>query len=69
LRAVLEQGRWRLELETTSFDAARRFAAVFGGQSTVAARRVYDGFGWAVTAEVPEGTWIGWPSQDSLSGS
>ena len=69
LRGFLEQGNWKLELETTSFESARRFAAAFGGRTTLRPRRVYDGFGWAVTADVPEGAWIGWPSQESPSGS
>lgn len=69
LRGFLEQGNWKVELETTSFESARRFAAAFGGRATLRPRRVYDGFGWAVTADVPEGAWIGWPSQESPSGS
>ncbi len=69
LRASLEQGVWRLELETTSFDAAQQFAATVGCRSTLRPRRVYDGFGWAVTADIPEAAWIGWPSPASPSGS
>ncbi len=69
LRAFLEQGNWKVELETTSFESVRRFAAAFGGRTTLRPRRVYDGFGWALTAEVPEGAWIGWPSRASPSGS
>lgn len=63
LRAVLEQGTWKLELETTSFDAARRFAAAFGGRTTIRPRPVHDRFGWAVTTDLSEEAWIGWPSQ------
>src|SRR5712692_6972852 len=32
LRASLHRENWKLELETTSFESARRFAAAFGGQ-------------------------------------
>lgn len=69
LRASLERGIWKLELETTSFESARRFIAVLGGRTTLVARKVHDGVGWAVSAEIPEGTWTGWPSQESRSGS
>jgi hypothetical protein len=69
LRASLERGTWKVELETTSFESARRFAGLWGGQTTLVPRKVHDGLGWAVIAEVPEGAWIGWPSQESPSGS
>jgi hypothetical protein len=69
LRASLEHGSWKLEIETTSFESARRFTTAFGGRTTLQPRRVYDGFGWAVTADLPEEAWIGWPSRESLSGS
>ncbi|MGH6689137.1 MAG: hypothetical protein ACREF4_00430 [Gammaproteobacteria bacterium] len=69
LRGFLEQGNWKVELETTSFESAQRFAAAFGGRATLRPRRVYDGFGWAVTMDVPEEAWIGWPSRESPSGS
>jgi len=69
LRGFLERGNWKVELETTSFESAWRFAAAFGGQATLRPRRVHDGFGWAVTMDVQEEAWIGWPSQESPSGS
>ncbi|MGQ0721063.1 MAG: hypothetical protein ACT4PE_05745 [Candidatus Eiseniibacteriota bacterium] len=69
LRATLERGTWKLELETTSFESARRFAAVLGGRTTLLPRRVDDRLGWAVITEIPEEAWIGWPSQESPSGS
>ena len=63
LRAALERGNWKLELETASFESAQRFAAAFGGRPTIQPRNVHDSFGWVATIDVPEGAWIGWPSQ------
>jgi len=63
LRASLERGNWKLELETASFESAQRFAAAFGGRPTIQPRNVHDSFGWVATIDVPEGAWIGWPSQ------
>src|SRR5712692_8104304 len=60
LRASLERGNWKLELETTSFESAQRFASAFGGQPTIQPRTVSDRLGWAVTIDVPEAAWIGW---------
>ena len=62
LRASLEQGNWKLEVETTSSESAQRFAAAFGGRPTIQPRNVHDSFGWVATIDVPEGAWIGWPS-------
>src|SRR2546425_192771 len=42
LRASLEQGNWKLELETASFESAQRFAAAFGGRPTIQPRNVHD---------------------------
>jgi hypothetical protein len=64
LRGFLDRRSWKVELETSSFESARRFAAAFGGRSTLRPRRVHDGLGWAVTMDVQEETWIGWPSQE-----
>jgi hypothetical protein len=63
LRASLERGNWKLELETTSFEAARRFAAAFGGRRAIQPRSVYNSLGWVVTIDVSEEAWIGWPSR------
>src|SRR5437870_7186774 len=63
LRASLEQGNWKLEIETTSSESAQRFAAAFGGRPTIQPRNIRDSLGWVVTIDVPEGAWIGWPSQ------
>ena len=63
LRASLERGNWKLELETASFESAQRFAAAFGGRPTIQPRNVHDSFGWVATIDVPERAWIGWPSQ------
>jgi hypothetical protein len=69
LRGFLEQGDWKVELETTSFESAQRFARALGERAIVRPRRVSDGFGWTVTMDFPEEAWIGWPSQESPSGS
>ncbi|MGH7307114.1 MAG: hypothetical protein ACREK6_00295 [Candidatus Rokuibacteriota bacterium] len=69
LRGYLERGNWKVELETTSSESARHFAAALGAPATLGPRKVSDGFGWAVTMDIPEDTWIGWPSQESPSGS
>ncbi len=69
LRGFLEQGNWKVELETTSLESAQRFARAFGERASVRPRRVSDGVGWVVTMDSPEEAWIGWPSQESPSGS
>ena len=63
LRASLERGNWKLELETASFESAQRFSAAFGGRPSIQSRNVHDSFGWVATIDVPERAWIGWPSQ------
>ena len=63
LRASRERGNWKLEVETTSSESAQRFAAAFGGRPTIQPRNIRDSLGWVVTIDVPEGAWIGWPSQ------
>ena len=63
LRASLERGNWKLELETASFESAQRFSAAFGGRPSIQPRNVGDSFGWVATIDVPERAWIGWPSQ------
>src|SRR5207247_4856656 len=52
LRASLEGGNWKLELETTSFESAQRFSAVFGGRPSIQSRNVHDSFGWVATIRV-----------------
>jgi hypothetical protein len=69
LRAFLEQRNWKVELETTSFEAAWRFANALGERAIVRPRRAPGGFAWAMAVEFPEEEWIGWPSQGSPSGS
>ena len=69
LHAFLEQRNWKVELETTSFEAAWRIANALGERAIVRPRRVSDGFGWVMAMDFPEEQWIGWPSQESLSGS
>ena len=63
LRASLEPGNWKVELETTSLESAQRFAAAFGGRPSIKPRNVSDRLGWMVTIDIPERAWIGWPSQ------
>ena len=63
LRASLERGNWKVELETASFESAQRFSAAFGGRPSIQSRNVHDSFGWVATIDVPERAWIGWPSQ------
>jgi hypothetical protein len=69
LRGFLERENWKVELETTSLESAQRFARAFGERASVRPRRVSDGVGWVVTMDSPEEAWIGWPSQESPSGS
>jgi len=69
LRGFLEQGNWKVELETTSLESAQRFARALGERASVRPRRASDGVGWVVTMDSPEEAWIGWPSQESPSGS
>src|SRR5256712_11550021 len=63
LRASLERGNWKLELETASFESAQRFAAAFRGRPSIQPRNVHDSFGWGAPIDVPDRAWIGWPSQ------
>lgn len=69
LRGFLEQGNWKVELETTSLESAQRFATALGERASVRPRRVSDGVRWVVTMDPPEEAWIGWPLQESPSGS
>ena len=69
MHGFLKRGNWKVELETTSLESAQRFARALGERASVRPRRVSDGFGWVVTMDSPEEAWIGWPSQESPSGS
>src|SRR3989475_10422600 len=62
LRAFLERGNWKLELETASFESAQRFSAAFGGRPTLQPRNVHRSLGWVGTVAIPGGAWTGSPA-------
>src|SRR2546426_10237393 len=55
LRASLEQGNWKLEVETTSSESAQRFAAAFGGSPPLQPGDVHESLGLVAASGVPGG--------------